>query len=141
MADNNDDPNKSVFNAGVALVVRIAEIKTMINFLRLNPLGISPDGIYNYISTQRQLISLWMETRTKATPQEIERIEKIKNLVDGYIKNFPVVSTKGKIINKNLEAIITLLEKFETDINVILEVHDLNSPNKSNVSRSVAEMS
>lgn len=133
--------NKSVFNAGVGQAQEVRELQNIINRARLNPLAVmSSDMSPNYKVAFSCITSCWLEVKPKSTTSEIESVEKVKSMIEEYIKFFPPVTNSGQINNKNLNRIIKLMEIYEGKVRACLEHHELNSPSKPDVRRSVAQM-
>ena len=132
--------NKSKFNAGVALAERIDAMQKAINMSRFNLTAFNPDtGTRNYQVILCSIDSLKSECSSKATPTEKDMMNKLSLIAHTimsdsdlspiqihYIDDQP----EEIIIQPNLDRIKRILDYYEDNVKLVLEAHDLNSPNK-----------
>lgn len=132
------DYQKAVFNEGVLIARRLDVLQTRINSVRVNPLAWNNEqATYNYCVWYSDLCSLLNEAWSKMTDEEKKEIDKVRILIDEYLKIFPPHKT---IVNENLntrevkvrienwEKIKKLLFIFEQNIKLYLDRHGLSNP-------------
>lgn len=132
------DYQKAVFNEGVLIAYRLDTIQSRINSVRVNPLFWNPEqNTYNYNIWFGDLCSLLHEAWSKLTDDEKIIIDKLRVLIDDYLRYFPphkIIVNEGlnehklKINYSNWEKIKKLLFIFEKDIKVYLDRHGLANP-------------
>jgi hypothetical protein len=142
MGKEEDRDIKSTFNAGISFAERTAKLQEVLNDCRVDPLLIPPGFTQPcYMITLKTITSLWLEISPKANKIEKEVVESIKKLTEDYIKSYPICSVnhegKTTLIQKNIDKINELLEEFERRVRIVLENHDLNSPNKEDPGSAV----
>jgi len=140
--DDYDSPEgfkRSKINAGASQAKRIADAQERINFVSLNPLGVSEQfGVYNYEIWLTSIDTLLQEIDAKLSKDEREFCEKIKDAIYDFKEKHPVFKqtikigySKGssssfdRLSWKTLEKAIAGYEKL---IRRLLDEHDFNSP-------------
>ena len=136
----SDDGISSAFNEGALQIRRINDLQDNINRLKLNPLMFNPTTqTYNYEAILTCTSSLLSEVWSKMSAKEKTEGEKIRILVEDFIKYRPVfteyheesfgnVKIKRMLNTSNWEDIKRLLNIFELRVREYLEEHDLTAP-------------
>lgn len=135
----DDDNKRSVFNAGVAQAERIDALQRAINAARFNPLAMNPEtSTFNYEVMLASLDGLLKEAWGKMKEDdERPNAKKLKELVHNIAQFQPPVkrimsngSSELAINIDNYRKLMKLMEIYENEIRDLLEIHELNSPNK-----------
>lgn len=134
-----DDNSKiSVFNAGVALAIRLDSLQKALNAARFNLQQFNPETeTFNYQIMIDSLNSLRMESWSKLDKDEKVNLQRVDKLVKSFIKfRAPIneiTTTTGKSYSwnpENFTALVELLDIYERLIKDALDRHALNSPNR-----------
>jgi hypothetical protein len=143
-----DNSQKSIFNAGVGQAQEVRGQQNMLNKAKLDLLSMNNDPEYpqviNYELCLGLLTNMFKEVEPKCGSTEAEDIAKYKNIAEKFLETHPIMeqNNKGKVsIDYNsLKIFKKILEAYETKVRKALDKHEMNSPSKSDLSKSVIQM-
>ena len=136
----NQQGKESEWNEATLKIIRLHEIQTAINLLKINPLGRS-NGEWNYKHILTMIDNLYGEGYSKYSPREREEVDRLKRLCHEALKYLPphlleVEETIGKdkkmyLFNKqNYEMLDGLMEAYISRVRVLNDDHGLTTKNK-----------
>lgn len=135
----NESSKQSVFNAGVALAMRLDSLQTALNAARYNPQQFNLETeTFNYQIMIDSLEALRMESWSKLDKPEKETLNQMSKLIKNFLESFSPIKqlsnqTGEKRFNwnmKNYNQLMQVLKIYEEQIKQALDAHSLNSPNK-----------
>ena len=135
-----DTGKESEWNEASLKSRRLDDIQSLINFYRMNPLGIS-EGKFNYENLLMAIGILYGEGRSKYKESEKKEIDKLKELINKLIKLMPPHipcykdgisgGVKSFIFNQdNYDKIMETLYIFEMKVKDYNDEHGLTTKNK-----------
>ncbi len=142
MKDIGAEGSISEWNEGNLKSVRLHESQTIINYAKMDLLGRSEGGGFNYSLWISGIEALYGEGQSKYSDKEIKEIEKIRNLIRHYLEYNPVFSfvveesiysTREKFVldKENWEKLRKIVELFEKYIKKYNDVHGLSTRNQT----------
>ena len=149
MGDENYQ--KSQFNAGVGQAIEVRALQNVMNRAKLDLLSINMDPEFPQIPNHELILgllnNLYQEVKPKCTEKEITELDKVSSLAN----NFKYIRPLNKVITKldkqismpnreNLRLYGFILNDYETKVRKALDKHELNSPSKGDVGKSVIQM-
>ena len=130
----------SEWNEAMLKVMRLHEIQSAINLLKIDPLIIT-EGKFNYKLLAYNVERLYGEGYSKYSKEEREDVDKIQKLVFGSLRFLPPhineieyslkCSSSIPIFNEdNFNRVMALIEMFERIVKDLNDKHGLTTKNK-----------
>lgn len=140
MGFEDRDGKESEWNEANLKSERLHEAQKIINYSKMNPLGIT-DGKYNYIWLAKNIEILMGEGRSKYSPHEKKEVDKLREYVNKSLKfrspHIPITieTLSGKkqsfvFDSKNFDFLMELLYQFEMLVRDYNDKHGLTTKNK-----------
>lgn len=144
----DNETTKSQFNAGVGQALEVRGIQNMLNKAKLDLLAINMNPEYpqiiNYELVFGLLTGMFREVEPKCTTKEKDKITALMNTAEKFIEKYPIVSQNNRgqtnIDANALKVYKKILADYEVEIRLALDTHELNSPSKSDASKSIIQM-
>lgn len=149
---SDDKSDKSMFNAGVQQVIEVRTLQNVLNRARIDLISMNQNPNFpfvpNYQLCLEILNSLFNEVKPKCNaPNEKEVIQNIKNVAEQFIVKHPII--KNIRINDKLTPVVDypnlnifkkILDDYENLVREALEKHEMNSPSKADLGKSIIQM-
>jgi|TARA_R100001530_G_scaffold34477_3_gene26926 hypothetical protein len=119
---------------------RLHDIQELINYLRMNPLGMT-EGKWNYELILKNIETLYGEGRSKYKSTEKKELDDLKDFINKTLKLMPpfIIVKKQNLTDKkpsvtfnekNFEILMNLLYDFEMRVKDYNDDHGLTTKNK-----------
>ena len=140
MTYGDDNGKESEWNEASLKSRRLDEVQSLINFYRMNPLGVS-DGKFHYESLLSCISILYGEGRSKYGETEKKEVDNLKGIAEDCLKLMPphlpvqnssITGNKMAFVldHKNYEKFIDILYRFEMKVKDYNDKHGLTTKNK-----------
>jgi len=147
MKVDSTDGEVSEWNEAVFKMKRLHDIQTEINNSKMDPLSKNDClvNLWNFQVWINSVLALYSEGQAKYSDDEIKEVNQIKDLIENYIKKYPIYNmvikqnysckkeTKPYFSQDNWENIRKLIVVLESKVKLYNDKHGLSTKNQENM--------